>query len=93
MSQGAVNLAGPVKVLSRGGFPEAYPKIYLSPTETRALFQAKGWSTVAAFQTRNPMHRSHEYLVKIALEICDGVMIHSALGLKPASRGRRTVPP
>ena len=84
MSQGTMNLAGPVKVLSQGGFPRAYPKIYLSPAETRALFQAKGWSTVAAFQTRNPMHRSHEYLVKIALEVCDGVMIHSLLGkLKP----------
>jgi sulfate adenylyltransferase len=84
MNQGAVNLAGPVKVLSQGGFPHAYPKLYLSPAETRALFQAKGWSTIAAFQTRNPMHRSHEYLVKIALEICDGVMIHSLLGrLKP----------
>jgi sulfate adenylyltransferase len=84
MSQSSINLAGPVKVLSQGGFPQAYPKIYLSPAETRALFQAKGWSTVAAFQTRNPMHRSHEYLVKIALEVCDGVMIHSLLGkLKP----------
>lgn len=84
MSQGAINLAGPVKVLSQGGFPRSYPKIFLSPSETRALFLAKGWSTVAAFQTRNPMHRSHEYLVKIALEICDGVLIHSLLGrLKP----------
>jgi len=84
LGQGAVNLAGPVKVLSRGEFPRLYPKIFLTPAETRALFQAKGWSSVAAFQTRNPMHRSHEYLVKIALEICDGVLIHSLLGrLKP----------
>jgi sulfate adenylyltransferase len=84
MSQGEINLAGPVKVLSQGGYPRAYPEIFLSPVETRALFQAKGWSAVAAFQTRNPMHRSHEYLVKIALEVCDGVMIHSLLGtLKP----------
>jgi sulfate adenylyltransferase len=84
MSQGSMNIAGPVKVLSQGSFLRAYPNIYLSPAETRALFQAKGWSTVAAFQTRNPMHRSHEYLVKIALEVCDGVMIHSLLGkLKP----------
>jgi sulfate adenylyltransferase len=80
MSQGAVNLAGPVKLLSRGEFPRLYPKIFLTPSETRTLFQAKGWSTVVAFQTRNPMHRSHEYLVKIALEICDGVLIHSSLG-------------
>ena len=80
LEQGAVNLAGPVKLLSRGEFPRRYPKIFLTPSETRALFQAKGWRTVAAFQTRNPMHRSHEYLVKIALEICDGVLIHSSLG-------------
>jgi sulfate adenylyltransferase len=80
MSQGAINLAGPVKVLSQGGFPRSYPKIFLSPSETRALFQAKGWSTVAAFQTRNPMHRSHEYLAKVAIEVCDGVLVHSLLG-------------
>jgi sulfate adenylyltransferase len=84
MNQGEVNLAGPVKVLSQGGFPEKYPGLYMTPAETRALFEAKGWSTVAAFQTRNPMHRSHEYLAKIAVEIGDGVLIHSLLGkLKP----------
>lgn len=84
MEQGDVNLAGPVKVLSEGDFAERFPGIYMTPTETRALFKEKGWSTIAAFQTRNPMHRSHEYLAKIAIEICDGVMIHSLLGqLKP----------
>ena len=40
------------------------------------MFEEKGWSTIAAFQTRNPMHRSHEYLAKIAIEIMDGVLIH-----------------
>ncbi|MFQ5934929.1 MAG: sulfate adenylyltransferase, partial [Acidiferrobacterales bacterium] len=55
-----------------------------TPAQTRALFASKGWSTVAALQTRNPMHRSHEYLAKIAVEVCDGVLIHSLLGrLKP----------
>ena len=84
MAQGDVNLAGPVKVLSQGDFPEEYPGLFLTPAETRALFQEKGWSTVAAFQTRNPMHRSHEYLAKIAIETCDGVLVHSLLGkLKP----------
>lgn len=84
MAQGEVNLAGPVKVFSQGEFPEKYRDTYMTPTQTRALFAQKGWSTVAAFQTRNPMHRSHEYLAKIAIEICDGVMIHSLLGkLKP----------
>lgn len=84
MEQGEINLAGPVKVLSQGDFAERFPGIYMTPAETRALFEDKGWSTVAAFQTRNPMHRSHEYLAKIAIETCDGVLIHSLLGrLKP----------
>jgi len=84
MSQGEYNLAGPIKVLSDGGFPSKYGNLYMTPSETRAYFDNKGWSSIAAFQTRNPMHRSHEYLAKIAIEICDGVMIHSTLGeLKP----------
>ncbi len=84
MEQGAVNLAGPVKVFSQGEFPTTYADTYMTPAQTRALFAAKGWNTIAAFQTRNPMHRSHEYLAKIAIEICDGVMVHSLLGkLKP----------
>jgi sulfate adenylyltransferase len=84
MEQGEVNLAGPVRVLSQGGFPEKYGALFMSPRETRDLFEAMGWSKVAAFQTRNPMHRSHEYLAKVAIEVCDGVLIHSLLGnLKP----------
>lgn len=84
MEQGDVNLAGSVQVFSQGEFPTEYPGIYMTPAETRAIFEQKGWKKVAAFQTRNPMHRSHEYLAKIAVEICDGVMIHSLLGaLKP----------
>jgi sulfate adenylyltransferase len=80
MQQGGVNLAGPVKVLSQGGFPEKYGALYMTPAQTRAVFEANGWATVAAFQTRNPMHRSHEYLAKVAIEVCDGVLIHSLLG-------------
>ena len=84
MEQGEVNLAGRVKVLSQGGFPEKYGSLFMSPGETRALFESMGWSRVAAFQTRNPMHRSHEYLAKVAIEVSDGVLIHSLLGqLKP----------
>jgi len=84
MEQGEINLAGPVKVLSQGDFTERFGDIYMTPAQTRSLFAEKGWTTVAAFQTRNPMHRSHEYLVKVAIEICDGVLIHSLLGkLKP----------
>jgi len=84
MQQPGVNLAGPVKVLSDGGFRAKYGKLFMTPAETRAEFQRLGWSRIAAFQTRNPMHRSHEYLVKVAIEVCDGVLIHSLLGnLKP----------
>jgi sulfate adenylyltransferase len=84
MEQGAVNLGGPVRTISEGHFPDTYAGLYYRPVETRAMFQDMGWSRVAAFQTRNPMHRSHEYLAKIAVEICDGVLIHQVLGaLKP----------
>ena len=84
MDQGEVNLAGTIRVLSTGDFARKYGSLFMTPKETRALFTSLGWSRVAAFQTRNPMHRSHEYLAKIAIEICDGVLIHSLLGaLKP----------
>jgi len=84
LEQGAVNLGGPVSVLSEGEYPEKYAELYLRPEQSRALFIEKGWSRVAAFQTRNPMHRSHEYLAKIAIEVTDGVFIHQVLGaLKP----------
>jgi sulfate adenylyltransferase len=84
MDQGEVNLAGPVKVLSSGTFKQEYGDQFMTPAETRAMFQKMGWSRVAAFQTRNPMHRSHEYLAKIAIETMDGVLVHSLLGaLKP----------
>jgi len=84
MQQGDVNLAGSVKVLSDGGFKAKYGALFMTPAETRAEFERLGWSRVAAFQTRNPMHRSHEYLAKVAIETCDGVLVHSLLGaLKP----------
>jgi sulfate adenylyltransferase len=84
MQQGEVNLAGPVRVLSDGGFKARYGALFMTPGETRAEFERLGWSRVAAFQTRNPMHRSHEYLAKVAIEVSDGVLVHSLLGnLKP----------
>jgi len=77
-------LAGPVKVLSEGEFPEKFKGVYLTPKETRAIFDERGWANVASMQLRNPMHRSHEHLCKIALDVCDGVLIHSLIGnLKP----------
>jgi sulfate adenylyltransferase len=84
MGQKAVNLAGPVKVLSEGEFPTKYAGIYMKPAESRKIFEERGWKEVAAMQLRNPMHRSHEFLCKIAVEVCDGVFIHSLVGnLKP----------
>ncbi len=80
LEQGEVNLAGRVKVLSEGAYPVKYPNLYIRPAESRAMFLEKGWSRVAAFQTRNPMHRSHEHLAKIAVEVTDGVFIHQVLG-------------
>ncbi|HEX2828822.1 MAG TPA: sulfate adenylyltransferase [Burkholderiales bacterium] len=84
LAQGDINIAGPLKVLSDGGFKAKYGRLFKTPAETRAEFERLGWSKVAAFQTRNPMHRSHEYLAKIAIETCDGVLVHSLLGaVKP----------
>ncbi len=84
MNQKDVNLAGPVKVLSEGEYPTEFAGVYHRPEESRAIFDEKGWTEVAALQLRNPMHRSHEYLCKIAVEVCDGVYIHSLVGnLKP----------
>ncbi len=83
LDQGEVNLAGSVQVLSTGGF-EKYGALFMTPKQTRDLFASLGWTRIAAFQTRNPMHRSHEYLAKVAIEVCDGVLVHSLLGaLKP----------
>ena len=84
MEQKKYNLAGPVKVLSEGKFPTEYAGIYQRPAESRAIFEEKGWKTIAALQLRNPMHRSHEYLAKIASEVSDGLYIHQLVGnLKP----------
>jgi len=84
MERKAVCLAGPVNVLSEGEYPTKYKGVYLRPAETRKIFDEKGWKNVAALQLRNPMHRSHEFLCKIAVEVCDGVIIHSLIGnLKP----------
>lgn len=80
LAQGPYNVSGSVEVLSEGPYPIQYPGLYLRPAEARARFQALGWNTVAALQTRNPMHRSHEYLAKVAIEVVDGLLIHQVLG-------------
>jgi len=84
MEQKAVNLAGPVKVLSESFYPEEFAGLYQRPAESRKVFEERGWKTIAALQLRNPMHRSHEYLAKIAGEVSDGIYIHQLVGkLKP----------
>jgi len=84
MAQKEVNLAGPIKVLSESFFPGEFGEIYQRPSEARAIFDERGWNTVAALQLRNPMHNSHAYLAKVAIEVTDGIYIHQLLGaLKP----------
>ena len=84
MAQKDWNIAGPVKVLSESTFPKEFEGIYQRPSESRKIFEDKGWKTIAALQLRNPMHRSHEYLAKIAIEVSDGLYIHQLVGkLKP----------
>ncbi len=84
IAQPPVNLGGSVKVIEEGWFPQEFSDLYIRPNESRKMFEDMGWSKVAAFQTRNPMHRSHEYMAKIAIDVTDGVFIHQVLGkLKP----------
>lgn len=77
--QGNWCLAGAIDVITANPNPE-FPEFRLPPAKTRAAFAEKGWSTVSAFQTRNPIHRAHEYLTKCALEITDGLLIHPLVG-------------
>ncbi|MFB3819196.1 MAG: sulfate adenylyltransferase [Candidatus Methylomirabilales bacterium] len=79
-AQGEVLLGGAVEAFGELDYPQRFPGAYARPAETRGIFEARGWKTVAAFQTRNPIHRSHEYCTKIALEIADGLLIHPVVG-------------
>jgi sulfate adenylyltransferase len=80
MAQKEVNVSGPIKVLSESFFPTEFEGIYQRPADARAIFEERGWTTVAALQLRNPMHNSHAYLAKVAIEVTDGVYIHQLLG-------------
>lgn len=77
-AQGEVYLAGDVWLFELPQPP--FPAIYRTPAQTRAIFAERGWRRIAAFQTRNPIHRAHEYLQKCALEMADGLMLHPLVG-------------
>lgn len=78
-AQDDVLLGGPVRVFALPPDPE-FPEHRLTPAQTRAIFAERGWRTVVGFQTRNPVHRAHEYLQKVALESIDGLLLHPLVG-------------
>ena len=85
-SLGRVAVSGPIEVLNLSYFETDFPATFRTAVEIRADIEKRGWSRVVAFQTRNPMHRAHEELCKMALEAvdADGILIHMLLGkLKP----------
>jgi sulfate adenylyltransferase len=82
MSVGKLFVAGPIQVLNYSYFADEFPETFRTAVQLREMIQENGWSKVVAFQTRNPMHRAHEALVKIAMERvgADGAVIHMLLG-------------
>jgi len=80
MAQGEFNIAGQAKVFGELDYPDRFPGLYARPEQTRAIFEERGWQTIAALQLRNRMHRSHEYVAKIALEVSDGLFVHQLVG-------------
>jgi sulfate adenylyltransferase len=77
--QGAINLAGPIWLLERHPHPQ-FPPYQIDPATSRQMFKDKGWKTIVGFQTRNPIHRAHEYIQKCAMETVDGLFLHPLVG-------------
>jgi len=71
-------LGGPIVMLGRT--TPAFPRYHNEPRALRKLFREKGWRRIVAFQTRNPIHRAHEFITKVGLEICDGLLVHPLVG-------------
>lgn len=78
-NQGSINIAGDVWLLERTSHPQ-FPKYQIDPAASRQMFREKGWKTIVGFQTRNPIHRAHEYIQKCALETVDGLFLHPLVG-------------
>ncbi|MBC7517246.1 MAG: sulfate adenylyltransferase [Alkalinema sp. FL-bin-369] len=78
--QGNINLAGPIWIFDREPHP-LFPTYQIDPAASRLAFKEKGWKTIVGFQTRNPVHRAHEYIQKCAMETVDGLFLHPLVGV------------